>query len=52
MILYLIRVPFRKPIYKNWMYLVIEPGADFHDDQDWEFSPLIRVKTEFHFGRL
>ncbi|MDF3130975.1 hypothetical protein P0Y35_17325 [Kiritimatiellaeota bacterium B1221] len=50
--LYLIRFPFRKPIYHNWIFLVIEPGVDYPEDHGWQFSPLIQVKTEFYFGRL
>ncbi|WFB36668.1 hypothetical protein P3T73_02690 [Kiritimatiellota bacterium B12222] len=50
--LYLIRFPFRKPIYDHWIYLVVEPGIDFPDDHNWELSPLISLKTEFYFGRM
>lgn len=50
--LYLVRFSLQVPIYKNWIYLKIEPGADFDAAYDWEFSPLIFIKTEYYFGRI
>ena len=47
---YLIRAPVRQRLYKDWIFLEIEPGADFPADRDYRFSPLILMKLEFVFG--
>jgi len=49
---YLIRIPLRQEVYKEWIYIVLEPGVDFKDENDWEALPLVSLMTEFHFGRL
>lgn len=47
---YSVRVPFRQGIWRQWLYLQIEPGADFRNEDDFDISPLISVGLEITFG--
>ena len=49
---YFVRIPFRQKIYKNWIFLEIEPGLDFPIERDYETTPLIQIKFDFMFGKL
>ncbi|MDA0577572.1 MAG: hypothetical protein O3B24_05680 [Verrucomicrobia bacterium] len=47
---YVVRLPYRQGIWREWMYLRIEPGADFPDEDDYDMNPLITVGFDFYFG--
>lgn len=47
---YAVRIPFRQGILRDWIYLRIEPGADFPNNEQYEMSPLITVGVEIQFG--
>lgn len=49
---YLVRCPLSQKTHKDWMYVVIEPGADFPVERDYKFSPLIIFKLELIFGHI
>ena len=49
---YLVRCPLSQKTHKDWMYVVVEPGADFPVERDYKFSPLIIFKIELIFGDL
>ncbi len=49
---YLVRCPLSRRAKKNWMYFIVEPGADFPVERDYKFSPLIVFKIELIFGDL
>jgi hypothetical protein len=39
----------RRPIYKNWIFLVIVPEVEWYKEFDWEFVPRIRVGFDMLF---
>jgi hypothetical protein len=40
----------RRPIYKNWMFLMIVPELEWHKENDWEFVPRIRIGLDMLFS--
>lgn len=47
---YAIRLPYRKRIHSDWMFLEIEPGVNFDNDNDWDAAPQIIVRLDLLFG--
>ncbi|OGV66425.1 MAG: hypothetical protein A2498_16120 [Lentisphaerae bacterium RIFOXYC12_FULL_60_16] len=47
---YLIRLTYRQRIYRDWLFLEVEPGLDFFREDDYETTPLINIKIEAVFG--
>ncbi|MCE9615828.1 MAG: hypothetical protein K8T26_16280 [Lentisphaerae bacterium] len=47
---YSIRLPFRQGLWRQWLYLQIEPGADFPNEDGYDIAPLISVGLEVAFG--
>ena len=47
---YVIRVRYRQRIYRDWLYVGVEPGADFFKDDGYRFAPLINLKMEIYVG--
>lgn len=47
---YSVRVPYRQGIWRDWMYLRVEPGADFANENDFDMNPLITVGFDILFG--
>ena len=43
-------VRYRRLIYKDWLFVEIEPGFEFPYDKGFNFSPIIRFKIEVVFG--
>jgi hypothetical protein len=48
--LYTVRFPFRQRIRKNWVFMEIEPGIDYPNEEDFSASPLITFRLEFILG--
>tara|TARA_R100000027_G_scaffold50114_3_gene38776 strand:- start:2449 stop:3486 length:1038 start_codon:yes stop_codon:yes gene_type:complete len=46
----LLRMPYRQKIWKEWMYLTIEPGIDFKRERNFNPDPRILFELEFLFG--
>ena len=46
----LVRLPYRQKIWKDWMYLKVEPGIDFKRERDFNPDPRILFELEFLFG--
>lgn len=49
---YLVRVPYRQRIHRDWLFIVIEPGLDFFREDNFEMSPLINLKIDIFFGTV
>lgn len=47
---YLLRLKFSRMIHDDWVFLEIEPGADFPESRGYDFVPLISFALEFRFG--
>lgn len=47
---YVIRYNLYRLIYKNWVYLEIEPGVQYPRDRDWEETPFINIQLHLLFG--
>jgi len=47
---YLVRVPFRRRIHRDWLFLEIEPGLDFFRDDGFKATPLVNIKLEIVMG--
>jgi hypothetical protein len=46
---YRVSLGHRRPIYKNWIFLVIVPEVEWYKEFDWEFVPRIRVGFDMLF---
>lgn len=40
----------RRPIYKDWMFLMIIPELEWYKEKDWAFIPRIRVGIDMLFS--
>lgn len=49
---YLLRVNYRTLLYDDWLYLVVEPGADLPEERSYDFVPLVTFAVEARFGRM
>jgi len=49
---YIVRYNLYRLIYKNWVYLEIEPGVQFPREQDWEATPFINIQFHVLFGAM
>jgi hypothetical protein len=47
---YYLRFPYRQGLWRDWLYLRIEPGADWENEEDYDLSPLISVGFDIQFG--
>jgi hypothetical protein len=47
---YLVRVPYRQRVLRDWLFIEIEPGLDFFREDDWETAPLINLKLDIIIG--
>lgn len=47
---YLVRVPFRRRLYRDWVTMVIEPGLDFFREDDFRRTLLVNFRVEIVFG--
>ncbi len=47
---YLVRVPFRRRVHRDWLFLEIEPGADFFREDNFQATLLIHFRLEIVFG--
>lgn len=50
--LYSVRTTWRQRIYRDWMFLEIEPGVDFPNDEDFEAVPLLSVRFDVVLGAV
>lgn len=48
---YLFRVPYRQRIWRDWMYLKVEPGFNLEREYNFTFDPLVMIQVEFVLGR-
>lgn len=49
---YLLRLPLRVALYRDWIDLLVEPGVNFPVELDYESVPLITLRISFNFGDL
>lgn len=47
---YLYRLPYRQKIFKEWIYLNVEPGFDLYREHNFSFDPRLTIQLEFLFG--
>jgi len=47
---YLVRVPYRQRVFRDWLFLEIEPGLDFFREDNYEIAPLINLKLDIIIG--
>ncbi len=47
---YIVRMPYRQLVYRDWVFVEIEPGLDFHNDNDWDAEPRLTLRLEMQFG--
>lgn len=47
---YILRIPYRQLVYRNWVYIVVEPGLDALNEDDWEPAPQLILRLEMLFG--
>lgn len=50
--IYTVRAIWRQQIYRNWIYLEIEPGVDFPDDEDFDAIPLLSIRFDLILGAV
>ncbi len=49
---YLVRIPYRQRIHRDWLFLEIEPGLDFFREDNYEIAPLINLKLDILIGSI
>jgi len=49
---YLMRIPYRQRIHRDWLFFEIEPGLDFFREDDYGISPLVNLKIEILLGTV
>jgi hypothetical protein len=47
---YQVRLPYRQRLHRDWIYLEIEPGADFPRDRDFSFTPRVDITVDLIIG--
>lgn len=47
---YSVRLPYRQRLWKDWVFIKIEPGAEFPDATNYKMDPLISVSLDLFFG--
>ncbi len=47
---YHVRAAYRQRVYRDWIFLEIEPGLDFFHEDDFDMIPLINIKLEIVIG--
>lgn len=47
---YVVRLTYRKLVYRDWMFFEAEPGLDFKNEEHWETEPLLTLRLEVLFG--
>lgn len=50
--LYSVRTTWRQRIYRDWIFLEIEPGVDFPNDEDFETVPLLSIRFDVVLGAV
>lgn len=49
---YLVRLSYRKRVYRDWLFVEIEPGIDFFHEDDFKTTPLINIRCEIVIGSV
>ena len=49
---YAAKLTFRRRLYKNWLFLEVDPGVQFLREDDFELSPLITFNFELRLGNV
>jgi hypothetical protein len=49
---YIVRYNIYRLIYKNWVYLEVEPGLQFPRERDWEATPFINIQLHVLLGAV
>ena len=49
---YRVEVTYRRPIFRDWLYLVVTPEIAFPEDKDFNFTPSVQVGFEGYFGEM
>ncbi|HMP73521.1 MAG TPA: hypothetical protein PKE55_09700 [Kiritimatiellia bacterium] len=49
---YIVRYNFYRLIYKNWVYLEVEPGVQFPRERDWETTPFVNIQLHVLLGAV
>ncbi|GEM_PF-1655368 len=47
---YAIRIPYRQRIFRDWLFIELEPGADFLRENDYRFTPLMNITLDIVLG--
>lgn len=47
---YHVRVAFHQRVYRDWMFLELEPGLDFFREDDYSMTPLININLGIVIG--
>ncbi len=47
---YLLRLPYRQRVFRDWLFLEIEPGVDFFRDDRYRATLLTSVRLDILFG--
>jgi hypothetical protein len=49
---YIVRYNLYRLIYKNWVYLEVEPGVQFPREREWEATPFVNIQMHVLLGAL
>ncbi len=47
---YVVRLPFRRLVHADWMYIEVEPGVNFDNESDFDAAPQIILRLDLLFG--
>lgn len=47
---YVVRIPHRKRLHRDWVFVEVEPGLDFKDENDWEAEWVVFFRLNLLFG--
>lgn len=48
---YVVRLTYRQLVYRDWMFVEVEPGLDFQNEEHWETEPLVTLRLDVLFGK-
>ena len=49
---YRANISYRRPIFRDWLYLTITPQIEFPEDKGFNFTPSIKFGFEGYFGEM
>ena len=44
-------VVYRRPLYSNWIFLVLQPELEWRNDNDWDMVTTLRIGADMVFWR-